>query len=183
MFIGSPGGPLWGALFTALAISACVTDVRSRRIPNLLVLLIAVTGLAYSLLSQPVGVALESSSLGFIVGLGIWIAFWFLGLLGAGDVKFFAASGVWLGPGGIWRAAVIAALAGGVLALVALRRERRLGNTTRRFGLAVLSATPSLLAPGSSGTAGSRSHIPYGLALAAGVLSVGWVPALFRAPF
>lgn len=182
MFIGSPGGPMWGALFTALALWACVTDVRSRRIPNALVLAITITGLAYSLASRPLGTALALSSLGFLLGLALWIAFWFLGLLGAGDVKFFAATGAWLGPGGVWRAAVIAALAGGVLALVALRRERRLGDTTRRFGLAVLSATPSLLAPGA-GPTGARSHIPYGLALAAGVLSVGWVPALFKATF
>ena len=51
-----------------------------------------------------------------------------LGVLGAGDVKLFAAGAAWLGPAGVWPATTYAALAGGVLALgwVVLGRRRPL---------------------------------------------------------
>ena len=117
MFNTTPAGILWGALFSALLLAACVTDVRSRQIPNALVLAIIATGLAFSVATRPLGVALGQSALGLGLGFAIWIAFWLVGAMGAGDVKFFAAIGTWLGPALTWRAALTAALVGGVLAI------------------------------------------------------------------
>ena len=178
MFRTSAYGPLWGALFTLLLLAGCVTDVRSRRIPNVLVAVILVTGVAYSLSSYPLTVALVSSASGFALGFAIWIGFWLLGLLGAGDVKFFAAAGAWLGPGAVWRAALIAGIVGGVLAAIALIRDRRLKSGLQRTALAVASRSFGVMGSATRDEGGGKRHLPYGVALAAGALAAAWIPTL-----
>lgn len=180
MFTASPTGLLWGAALTLLLLAGCVTDVRTRRIPNVLVLVIAGMGVAYSLATRPFPQALGVSAAGFGLGLGIWIAFWLAGVIGAGDVKFFAAAGAWLGPAATWRAALVAALVGGVLAVAALVVGRRFGDALRRMVLAFSSGSLTVLGKvPEPGEAGPR-HLPYGVALAAGVLVVAWFPQLIR---
>lgn len=175
MFNGSPGGLLWGALFTALLLTGCVTDIRSRRIPNALVLLIVAAGLVYSVATRPLAAAVGSSLAGLVLGFAVWIVFYFVGVLGAGDVKFFAAAGTWLGPSATLRAALVTALVGGVLAVVFLLRERRLTSTVQRMALAASSRSTSLLVE-SSGSDVPRARLPYGVAMAVGALTVAWWP-------
>ena len=69
---------------------------------------------------EPVWPGLVRALSGLALGFSIWIMFHVAGGMGAGDVKLFAAAAAWLGPGGAWRAALVAALAGGVLSLGAL---------------------------------------------------------------
>jgi prepilin peptidase CpaA len=176
MFQSNPYGPLWGALFTALLLVVCYTDVRARRIPNGLVLAILAAGFAFSISARPLGAALLSSLAGLAVGLGIWIVFWLFGMIGAGDVKFFGAAGTWLGPGATWRAALIAAIIGGVLAVAVLLRERRLRSGLERTALAFSSRSLAVLGPIADNQKGR--HLPYGVALAAGVLVTAWIPRL-----
>src|SRR5574339_1025174 len=127
MFIGSYTHLVGGVVFTLLLLSGCVTDLRSRRIPNELVLAILVTGWLFAFTAEEPWRALGSSMAGAAIGFGIWIVFYLIGVIGAGDVKFFAAAGAWLGPGATWRAALVAAVVGGVIAIVMLLMERRLG--------------------------------------------------------
>jgi prepilin peptidase CpaA len=150
-----------------LLVWACVTDVRSRRIPNAAVAAIAVTGLAASLLFPSPLRALASAGGGMATGLLVWLPFYMLGMLGAGDVKLFAAAGAWLGPRGALVAALLAALAGGLLAVGFMLAERGAVVTLLRLRSAVES-------PGSlrEADASRRSRLPYGLAMAAGVLGV-----------
>lgn len=179
MFTGSYTHLAGGAVFTLLLAAGCVTDLRSRKIPNELVLAILVTGWLFVLVvSQDVLRALGMSLAGTAVGFGIWILFYVVGVIGAGDVKFFAAAGAWLGPGATWRAALVAAVAGGVLAVVMLLMEKRLGAVFRRIALAassrsMLVATEQTVLPGEK-----HRHLPYGVALAIGALVVAWVPGL-----
>jgi prepilin peptidase CpaA len=96
--------------------------------------------------------------------------------MGAGDVKFFAAAGAWLGPSATWRAALIAALVGGVLAMFFLLRERRLGSAMR--GMALAASSRSLAVVGTADTEPQgRKHLPYGVALALGALAMAWLPS------
>jgi prepilin peptidase CpaA len=176
MFTESPNGIAWGALFTLLLLAACVTDVRSRRIPNVLVLAIAAGGLMYSAASHPLGAALRSSVTGLLLGFAIWIVFYVAGVLGAGDVKFFAAASAWLGPSATWRAALVAALAGGVLAVAFLLHERRLARTLHRMTVAAASRSVPLLLETSDGQESGQARLPYGVALAAGALTAAWWP-------
>jgi prepilin peptidase CpaA len=167
-----------GVVFSLLLAAGCVTDLRSRKIPNELVLAILITGWLYALTAADPWLALRVSVAGTALGFAIWIAFYILGVIGAGDVKFFAAAGAWLGPGATWRAALAAAVIGGVLAVAFLIMERRLGVVLRRIALAASSGTlvsvpDQTIVPGSK-----HKPLPYGVALAIGALLVAWVPGL-----
>ena len=182
MPLTSPFREVAGALFTLLLLVACVSDVRSRRIPNALVLLLAFSGLAFSLVANPILPVAGRAFGGAAVGLVIWLPFWMMGKLGAGDVKLFAAAGAWLGPSGAVAGALAAALCGGVLTVAWLVREQGAVRTLRGIMLrlvllrgnaaqAVVRGPDLLVVP-------ATRHVPYGLALAAGALLVAWLPGL-----
>ena len=63
---------------------ACVTDVRSRRIPNKLVLSLALLGLVFNVMSLPPSVGAARALVSCAIGFGLWIPFYALGMLGAG---------------------------------------------------------------------------------------------------
>ena len=180
MFRDSPGDMMWGAVFTALLLIACATDIRTRRIPNPLVIVIGAGGFVHSIATRPLGPAIWHSAGGLTLGLAIWILFWVGGMLGAGDVKLFASAGAWLGPPATWRAALVAALVGGVLALAVVIRRRQLGMATQRLALVLSSRSLAVLRPTESADlAHRRQHLPYGVALAAGAIAAAWIPGLF----
>jgi prepilin peptidase CpaA len=182
LFEGDSVRLAFGAVFTLLLAMACVTDVRARRIPNRLVAVIAVAGLVFSGVAVGGWLAVGKSLLGVALGFGIWIVFYAIGVLGAGDVKLAAAAGAWLGVGGIWRASLVAAVAGGVLAVLLLARERRMRETVGRIGLSVSTGSLALLRAGPDGeptSAPARGRsMPYGVALAIGALVAAWFPGV-----
>ena len=114
--------------FIALVMAAVVCDLRTRRIPNSLVL----AGMALGLLFQtvaPSGGGLFNGAgggslgpaqalLGAATGLALFLPMYALRALGAGDVKLLAMAGVWLGAAPLAWAALWTLLAGGALALV-----------------------------------------------------------------
>lgn len=119
--------PLSLLALAALLLAAMVCDLRSRRIPNVLV----ATGVALGLLLQtvaqaggglfgnPVGaLGLVPALLGGLAGLGLFLPLYALRAMGAGDVKLLAMVGVWLGATGVLHAALWTLVAGGVLSLV-----------------------------------------------------------------
>ncbi len=101
----------------AFAAAACVTDVRSRRIPNVLTFgALFVAFLVHGLLPQGLGWA--HVGLGMLAGGLVFFPFFALGGMGAGDVKLMAALGAWLGWQRVLYIAMYGALAGGVLAII-----------------------------------------------------------------
>ena len=116
-----PGAAL--ALIFAFAVRH---DLRSRRIPNRLILVGTIVAFLLQtllptgagLFSRPMGGAGFIFSLcGFAVGLSILIPFYAMRVLGAGDVKLMAMVGAFVGPAGVLGATLLSMLAGGVLAL------------------------------------------------------------------
>ena len=100
----------------AVLVVATFTDVRSRRIPNWLVLPFLGLGIAASGWLHGwhgVGASLEGAGLGLLV---YGFLFW-MGGMGAGDVKLCAAIGAWIGPGQLLISLIFTGLAGGALAL------------------------------------------------------------------
>ena len=172
-FAGSALTMVGGACFTLALVVASVWDIRSRRIPNWLVIALAVLGVCYSALVQSPSFGVPRALLGLLLGFVLWIPFYALRMLGAGDVKLFAAASSWLAPSQVVGAALASALAGGVLSVIGLVLAHGLGLTT--FRIAHGLRDPKLLATPLAVPAG-RKTLPYGLAMTAGLLIAAWFP-------
>jgi prepilin peptidase CpaA len=103
----------WSAI--AVALMACVTDLRTRRIPNMLTFSAAVGALGYHAFGGWIGLA--GSIGGLLLGLALFLPIYLLRGMGAGDVKLLAALGAWLGPASVAWVAIYAAIAGGIMAV------------------------------------------------------------------
>ncbi|MGH9598302.1 MAG: A24 family peptidase [Terracidiphilus sp.] len=99
-----------------VVLMATFTDLRSRRIPNWLVLPFLVAGIAVSVWFHGWH-GLEQSFAGIGLGILIYGLLFWMGGMGAGDVKLCAAIGAWIGPGQLVIALVVTGLAGGVMVL------------------------------------------------------------------
>ena len=149
----SPAGFNAGLVFLWLALVAMSYDLASRRIPNPLTALAALCGLSLALASggmAGLGRALMAGGLVF----GLMAVFFFLGAVGAGDVKAMGALSTFLAPWGALEFCLAVALAGGLLAVARLLAARR--------GLRLWAA------PGVLGLMAGGLELPYGLAIAAG---------------
>ena len=106
---------VWLPTLIVLAV-ATFTDLRSRRIPNWLVLPFLLIGIGVSgWLQHWRGIAhsLEGIALGgFLFGI-----LSLMGGMGMGDVKLCAAIGAWIGPHQLLFALVLTGIVGGIMAL------------------------------------------------------------------
>jgi prepilin peptidase CpaA len=162
---------LSGVVLVGLLIVACVSDLRSRRIPNILVLIVAAAGLVFATVTKPWLSGLSGASLGLLTGLGIWLPFYAFRMLGAGDVKLFAAASTFLGPSMAVEAAFYTAFFGGALALLWMILTSGFVSTFLRLGHAVHG--PGVLR--NESTARSR-RMPYAFAIAAGIMTAMFWP-------
>lgn len=105
----------WWPTIIVLAI-ATFTDLRSRRIPNWLVLPFLLAGIIVSGWMRGwsgIGQSFAGLALGAVLlGILSW-----LGGMGMGDVKLCAAIGAWIGPQQLILALVLTSMAGGIMAL------------------------------------------------------------------
>jgi prepilin peptidase CpaA len=164
-------GWVTGIVLTILLMLACLSDLRSRRIPNSLVVITTLVGFVLALLGRDSLDGLTRAGGGIVTGLAIWFPFFAFGMLGAGDVKLFAASATFLGARAAVEGALYTALFGGVLAAIFMIANSGLAATAFRIGHA--TNQPMLLRQEPS-TRGQR--LPYALAIAAGVLTAFWWP-------
>jgi prepilin peptidase CpaA len=97
-------------------VVATFTDLRSRRIPNWLVLPFLLAGIAVSArLHGWTGIA--HSFEGIALGGLIFGVFALMGGMGMGDVKLCAAIGAWIWPQQLIVAIILTAIVGGIMAL------------------------------------------------------------------
>ena len=101
----------------SIALAACVTDVRSRRIPNALTFGAALAALIFQTATAGWSGA-QAALLGWVVGTALFIPFFLLGGMGAGDVKLLAGLGAWLGPQEALHMGLYTLVAGGILAVI-----------------------------------------------------------------
>jgi prepilin peptidase CpaA len=115
-------------LFVPLATTITYMDVRYRRIPNKLVLIILIGGL---LLNTVFGgwVGLLGSLGGCAIAFGLMFLLHLFGTMGAGDVKLCAAVGSVIGVTHILPTLMVIALIGGVLAVFKMIQAGRVGST------------------------------------------------------
>ena len=91
----SPAVMEWGAVIGASLIAA-FTDVRTRRIPNVLTFPLLLTGLCYAAYVGGWSMVTHALLAAVVISLPFVILFVFAGG-GAGDAKLMAAIGAWLG--------------------------------------------------------------------------------------
>ena len=96
---------------------ACVSDLRTRRIPNVLTMSAAAAALAFHLANGGLSAAGWSLA-GLFLGALLFFPMFALRGMGAGDVKLLAAIGAWVGPGQVAIVALATSIAGGVIAVV-----------------------------------------------------------------
>jgi prepilin peptidase CpaA len=103
---------------------AAAYDLRSRRVPNVLVGVAAVAGLIAQ--SRAGGVSsIASGGAAAAVAIALLFPFWKRGGLGGGDVKLAGAVALWVGLRSLPTFALGTALAGGVTALTCLLLSKR----------------------------------------------------------
>jgi prepilin peptidase CpaA len=105
----------WWPTVVVLAI-ATFTDLRSRRIPNWLVLPFLVAGIAVSCWLHGWSGLWESLG-GMAMGGVLFGIIGLMGGMGMGDVKLCAAIGAWIGPTQMLVALVLTGMAGGIMVL------------------------------------------------------------------
>lgn len=113
---------------TALVLlcAAVVSDLRTHRIPNVLVMIMLVCGLSLqAILNGLTGVG--HAALGVLVGLCVFIIPYIKGGMAAGDVKLLAATGSFLGPVLVLITGGVAMVAGASIAMTLLAYQRYRG--------------------------------------------------------
>jgi prepilin peptidase CpaA len=156
-------------LFLLVSIAA-VNDVATRRIPNRLLLTGLACALCLRLLSPHPGASLLAALGGMALGLAMFLPFYLLRGMAAGDVKMIAVVGAFTGPGDVFQIAVLSWCAGGVMALLLVLLGGRLRLALGNLGAMLRGAT----APGATGTPRQTSagSMPYGVAITAGTMLV-----------
>jgi prepilin peptidase CpaA len=152
-----------GAVMVVGAV-ACVTDLRSRRIPNWLTF-----GASLAAFGQSVA--------GWMVGAALFLPLFLLGGMGAGDVKLMAALGAWTGPSTAMWMTLYAAVAGGFFAVAVTLWSGYLGQMLRNvWGLLMywrifgIRPHPELTLATASGP-----RLPYAFPITVGAVAVLWL--------
>ena len=99
-----------------LGVTASYSDLRARRIPNALIVIGLIAGVLYHLWLQGF-TGISYSLAGSVTGLALFVPFYLLKAMGAGDVKLLAAMGSWLGTSGALLAFGLSLCAGAILAV------------------------------------------------------------------
>jgi len=171
----------WGVIIGASLVCA-ITDIRTRRIPNLLCGPLFLSGLIWS--------AWHGGAYGFVEALGaaVLLAFPFVLLFilaggGAGDAKLAAAIGCWLS---IREAAIALAcigIAGGILGIIVAIYKRRLKIVFAKMTLPLWDWLAAMLGladmkqaiESTQAIEGEKLTVPYGVAIFVGVCVAGGI--------
>ena len=155
---------------SAFLLGAVIYDSLSHRLPNF-----------YLLMGFSVALALQhwmggweqvmAGGAGLMTGFAVFLPFYIMGGMAAGDVKLMAVVGAFLGVGGGLWAAAYSLMAGGVLGVLYLILKGDFKRfVVRYWAMAMLHAR----IPAESDDA-ARHRFPYAVAIAAGtMLSIYW---------
>lgn len=157
-----------------ILVTAVGTDIKSHRIPNLLLF----PALAFSLMLHTVTGGVEGfvgSLGGLALGIAMLLPLYVMGGMGAGDVKLLGVVGSFLGPWGTVVAGMATMMAGAIVGIVViLWRRFRPPVPAYRFppaGAQVVNAPGSV--PGVR-PAPKYTQIAYAPAIAAGTAAALW---------
>jgi prepilin peptidase CpaA len=157
-------------LLIILAVSF-YTDLRYNKIYNWTVIPATILALGYHIHAGGLP-ELWWSIKGLILGMSLLLIPFILGGMGAGDVKLLGFIGACGGPGFVWLTFLATALAGGLLALVILIKEKKLLSSLKAVWYTFISLLGTAPRVNMLGTleAGGTATFPYGVAITAGTL-------------
>jgi prepilin peptidase CpaA len=157
----------------SMVVIAAIFDLRWRRIPNWL----TAFGWSFGVMLQGIDAGWNGvwdAFLGTGVALAIYVTLFALRAMGGGDVKLMAAVGAFTGPVQWFSVFLLAALVGGVFALVAVWTRGEATRAMSKIGT-ILWELVHLRAPHTAdpeldvANAGART-LPHGAAIAAGTI-------------
>ncbi|WPC67759.1 prepilin peptidase [Rhodoferax ferrireducens] len=164
-------------LLIALLLSAVISDLMSRRVPNTVVL----TGLVLAFIAHTIALCMGSVPLagrnwwapltGLLTGLASLMPLYLLRATGAGDVKLMGMVGAFIGAQSVLTATVYTLLAGGLLSLVFMLGRGVAAQTLANvrflltdWALRASSGQGARLAPLQT----TAARLPYAVAIALG---------------
>jgi prepilin peptidase CpaA len=168
--------PVIAVIVLLTSAAGCVTDLRTRRIPNVLTFGAAVLAVVFQA-AQHGSAGAVAATTGWVTAAAIFFLPFALGGLGAGDVKLLAALGAWLGPAAAIWLAIYTAIAGGAIALVVAGTHRYLRQAIANIWLLLMHwRVRGLVAhPDFSIETSGGPRLAYGVAILTGTVVTVWL--------
>lgn len=171
----------WGVVIGASLVAA-VSDLRSRRIPNVLTIPVLVAGLVWAAWTRGLPGIADAMGACFLLALPFVLLFLFAGG-GAGDAKLMGAIGVWLGLSQGAIALSCVAAAGIALALGRAIMAKRFNSVIKNIFISVYVFIVSVICHNfrpvvvkqNVVTGSDGLTIPYGVAIFVGVCAAGGI--------
>lgn len=175
-------GLLVVAVLAVLLLMVMREDIRSRRIPNKLVLVGVLLGLGLNGLlpaglgfnsAVPGGLGWLAALKGLALGFAVLLPMYLLRAMGAGDVKLMGMVGAFLGPVDLIGAVIATFIAGGLMALVVALWSKQLMSMLHNVKLMLFSGLLRINAgqlPVMNDLPVSVAKLPYAVAITAGTL-------------
>jgi prepilin peptidase CpaA len=174
MTFGRSGAVHTAILIVGMGILAVIAyrDVRTRRIPNVLSLGIAILGLLRIILVYDPVAAGHTLAAGAAIFVAAFLLFWY-GAIGGGDAKLVSATALLVGYHDLFSFLFLMSVCGGALALAMLARD------TLRLWLPARWARTPLATEIAECVAAPAPTVPYGVAIA----TAGVVMLILNMPF
>jgi prepilin peptidase CpaA len=159
---------MWVDYLLMVLLAICViTDLRERMIYNKVLLPFLVAGLILNTATGGIS-GLGYAIAGTAVGFSILLIPYFLGGMGAGDVKLLAVIGGLKGTFFVLTAAVYMAIAGGIIALFVLFFRKGALNRLKQIGMFFGGLRSGMRNPLFLDKDALNTTYPYGVAIAIG---------------
>ena len=150
---------------------AVASDLLRHRIPNFLVVLGLVLGLAGQAYKGGIS-GLSDGALGMLIGFGMFLPLYVLGGMAAGDVKLMAMVGSFMTPHFALWTAFFSLIAGGLCGLLLVLVRGQVQQTLGRYCYWLMLRARAYLAPATDEVAGKP--FPYSVAILLGTLASGY---------
>jgi len=150
--------------------AASVWDLARRRIPNVIVGALLVTGLWAQAITASGLVALEALGAGVLVLFALY-PLWTRGGIGGGDVKFALAAATWVGFGRLPMFLLAGAIGGGVVSACCYLRSRADARSAIRANLWMVVAAREMPDVIATRAGNGRISVPYALAISGAIFA------------